>query len=176
MWFMRNWFALEVRTKHEHVVARSLVSKGIDSFLPVYKAQRFWKDRIHEIDEPLFSSYVFGRFDPADRLPILVTPGVISVVSYGRVPVVIDDWEIAAIQLIAESSIKAEPWPYTQVGNIVKIERGPLAGLTGILVCVKSLSRIIVSINLIQRSVAAEIDAAMIAPPGRISRQPGIAA
>jgi transcription antitermination factor NusG len=156
---MRHWFALQVKTKHERVVANSLVVKEMETFSPVYEIARYWKDRVHEAEEPLFPGYVFCRFDAAARLQILMTPGVLSVVSYGRVPARLEDEEIAAIQAIIASRIKAEPWPYLQIGNHVRIEKGPLAGLTGILVRINSSWRFVVSVNLLQRSVAAEVDA-----------------
>lgn len=162
---MNSWYALSVRPKYERTVANALTSKGIDTFLPVYQVQRRWKDRLRESEQPLFPWYLFCRFDLSNRLPILVTPGVLSIVGYGTTPVRIDDKEIETIQRIAASHLRAEPWPYPQIGDQVRIEKGPLAGLTGVLVCVKSSRRLVVSISLIQRSIATEIDADMIGRP-----------
>ena len=164
---MRHWYALQVRPKYERVVANALTSKGIETFLPVHEVQRRWRDRLRQSEDPLFPCYLFGRLDPLQRLPILVTPGVLSIVSYGTGPARIDDAEIQAIQTIARSRLRAEPWPYLQIGDLVRIEKGPLAGLTGILVRVKSSCRLVVSISLIQRSIATEIDADTIGRPSR---------
>jgi transcription antitermination factor NusG len=159
---MRHWYALHVRPKYERVVANALTSKGLDCFLPVHRVQKRWSDRLHQSEEPLFPCYLFGRIDPLRRLPILVTPGVISIVSYGTEPARIDEGEMEAIQTIAQSQVLAEPWPYLQAGDTVCIEKGPLAGLSGILVRAKSSCRLVVSISLIQRSIAAEVDADMV--------------
>jgi transcription antitermination factor NusG len=162
---MRHWFALQVRTKHERTVAKLLCAKEVETFLPVYTARRQWKDRIHEAEEPLFCGYVFCQFDPTVRLPILMTPGVVSVVSYGKIPAPLADEEIAAVRTMTESRVRAEPWPHPQIGSRVQIERGPLAGLVGVLVSVKSSLRFVVSVNLIQRSIAAEVDGEMLGFP-----------
>jgi len=162
---MRHWYALQVRSKYECPVANALTSKGIDTFLPVYQVQRRWKDRLRESEQPLFPCYLFCRFDVSSRLPILVTPGVRAIISFGGGPARIDDKEMEAIQAIARSHLRAEPWPYLHVGDQVRIEKGPLAGLTGVLIRVKSSFRLVVSISLIQRSIAAEIEVDMIGRP-----------
>jgi transcription antitermination factor NusG len=164
---MHQWYALQVRTNRERVVADTLTSKGLETFLPCYTVRRQWKDRIHETEAPLFSGYSFCRFDPVARLPILTTPGVVSIVSYGSEPAAIDEGEIVAIRAAISRRGNVEPWAHPTLGQVVQIERGPLAGMSGVLVSVKSSLRIVLSISLIQRSVAAEIDASMIArPPG----------
>ena len=110
------------------------------------------------MDAPLFPGYVFCRFDVLKRLPVLVTPGVIAVVGRGRVPLPVDDSEIAAIQTVVASGYRAEPWPYLELGQRIRIERDALAGLEGILVNFKGSHRIVVSVSLLHRSVALEID------------------
>ena len=162
---MHQWYALQVRTNRERAVAEALTSKGLENFLPRYTVRRQWKDRIHETEAPLFPSYVFCRFDPGTRLPILTTPNVLSVVSYGAEPAAVDEGEIVSIRAAIARGGKVEPWTYSTIGQVVQIERGPLAGMSGVLVAVKSSLRIVLSISLIQRSVAAEIDASMIACP-----------
>jgi transcription antitermination factor NusG len=113
----------------------------------------------------LFPAYLFCRFDVSRRLPILITPGVLHIVSYGTGPAAIDEKEIEAIQRIVRLGLPAKPWPYPQVGDQVTIERGPLAGLVGVLVSVRSSCRLVVSLSLIQRSIATEIDVGMIGHP-----------
>jgi transcription antitermination factor NusG len=152
------WFALQVRTRYESVVANFLEGKGYTSFLPTYKCQRRWSDRIKVTEDPLFPSYLFCRFDPQYRLPILKTPGVIQVVGYDRTPVPIDDGEIQAIQILVQSGFPSQPWPFLTVGERVQIESGPLRGLEGILVALKGKHRLVVSVTLLQRSVAVEMD------------------
>src|ERR1700691_3291136 len=153
-----RWYALQVRTRWEGSTAVILSGKGYETFLPTYKAKRRRNARSSEINAPLFPGYVFCQFDATKRLPILITPGVIAVVGRGRVPLPVDDSEIAAIQTVVSSGYRAEPWPYLELGQRIRIERDALAGLEGILVNFKGSHRIIVSVSLLHRSVALEID------------------
>jgi transcriptional antiterminator NusG len=154
----QRWFALQVRTRWESSTAVLLSGKGYEALLPTYKTKKRWNGSLREIDAPLFPGYVFCRFDALKRLPVLVTPGVIAVVGRGRVPLPVDDSEIAAIQTVVASGYRAEPWPYLELGQRIRIERDALAGLEGILVNFKGSHRIIVSVSLLHRSVALEID------------------
>jgi transcription antitermination factor NusG len=112
------------------------------------------------MESPLFSGYVFCRFDVSKRLPILTTPGVVSVVGIGKQPLPIPDDELAAIKTILESAQYAEPWPYLREGQKVRLERGPLSGVEGIILKKKKSDkwRLVVSVTLLQRSVAAEVE------------------
>jgi len=158
------WFALQVRTQHERGVAEFLRGGGFDWFLPLYKIRKRWSDRVKEVEVPLFPGYLFCRFNPNDRLPILKTPGVIQIVGYNRQPVAIDESEIGAIQTLVGSGMTSQPWPYLYVGDRVQIESGPLRGMSGILTNFKGKHRLIVSVSLLQRAVAVEIDAALVRP------------
>jgi transcription antitermination factor NusG len=113
---------------------------------------------------PLFPGYIFCQFDAQKRLPILVTPGVVSVVGRGRIPVPIEDSEIAAIQTVVSSGFHAEPWPYLGIGQRLRIEDESLNGLEGILINFKGRQRIVVSVSLLRRSVALEIDRSRVRP------------
>jgi transcription antitermination factor NusG len=158
------WFALSVRPRHEKTVAMYLEGKGYDQYLPLYRSRRAWSDRVKALDLPLFGGYVFSRFDPLHRLPIITIPGVLSVVSFGQGPQPVDATELDAIRRIAESGVPAEPWPFLRVGQRVRVERGSLAGLEGILLRMRSQCRVVVSVSLLQRSVAAEIGRDCISP------------
>lgn len=154
-----EWFALQVRTRWENSTASLLSGKDYRVFLPTYRSKRGSGRKVREIDEPLFPGYLFVQFDPHERLPILVTPGVIAIVSRGRVPLAVDDHEILAIQKIVSSRFQAEPWPYLELGQRIRIEDDSmLRGLEGILVNFKGNHRIVVSVTLLRRSVALEID------------------
>lgn len=153
-----NWFAVSTRPRHERVVAQGLTTLGLETFLPLYRSRRRWSDRTKELELPLFAGYVFARFGVLERVPILRTPGVRSIVSLGKFPTPIPDHEIQALQQMVASGVPVEPWPYLRVGQRVRLERGPLEGLEGILVQVKRGWRVVVSVNLLQRSVAAEVD------------------
>src|SRR6476469_9894577 len=143
------WYAIRVKSKYESIASAGLVGKGYEPFLPLYRARRKWSDRMKGLDLPLFPGYVCCRFDVGTRLPILTTPGVMSVVSYGREPVVIDEAEIEAVRAVVASGLPAIPWPYLQAGNRVLIEEGPLTGLEGIVTSVKKVMRLIVSVTML---------------------------
>jgi len=152
------WFALQVRVRHENGVAAYLQGKGYEWFLPLYKNKKRWSDRIKETEAPLFPGYLFCRFNPQDRLPILKTPGVTQIVGYNHVPIAVDDAEINAIRRLVSSGVPNQPCAFFQVGSRVRIETGALRGLEGILLELKGKRRLVLSITLLQRSVAVEID------------------
>ena len=156
------WFALQVRAKHELGVADSLRGRGYDPLVPLYQCRKFWSDRIKVVDAPLFPGYLFCRLNIQDRLPVLMTPGVIQIVGQKRRPVPVDEAEINAIQTMVMSGLPNEPWPFLQVGDRVRIEGGPLRGIEGVLVDVRGAHRLILSVTLVQRSVAVEIDSAFV--------------
>lgn len=152
------WFALQVRVRHEVAVSDHLKGKGYEWFLPLYKSRRRWSDRVKEIEAPLFPGYLFCRFDPHDRLPILKTPGVAQIVGYNHIPIPVDEHEIMAIRRLVASGVPNFPCAYLEVGSKVRIDTGALRGLEGILTDVKGKRRLVLSISLLQRSVAVEID------------------
>ena len=156
------WFALRVRTRYENSVAALLGSQSYERFLPLYKCRRRWSDRIKEIETPLFPGYLFCRFNPQDRRPILLTPGVMQIVGTSKGPIPIEDAEVAAIQTIIESGLPSHPWPFLQVGKRVRVDYGALRGVEGILSKFKGRHRIVVSVSLLPSSVALEIDSAWV--------------
>lgn len=157
-----KWFALQVRVRHELGVGKFLAGRGYDPFLPLYRSRRRWSDRIKVVDEPLFPGYLFCRFDLNNRLPILTTPGVIQIVGFNRSPAPVDEREIDMIRDLVGSGLPAQPWPYLHVGERVQIDAGPLRGLEGLLVELRGSHRLVVSVTLLQRSVAVEIDSALV--------------
>ena len=159
-----RWFAIHVRTRWESSTAQLLSGKGYTTLSPIYQTKKNWSGRIREVNAPLFPGYIFCRFDVQKRLPVLLTPGVIGVVSRGRIPVPVDESEIAAVQTVVSSGLRAEPWPYLEIGQRIRIEKDALAGLEGILVQFKGNHRIVVSVSLLQRSVALEVDRMCVTP------------
>jgi len=153
-----SWFALTAKPRHEKAVAENLRSKGLESFVPLYRARRQGTDRVEPVDLPLFPGYVFCRFSHTGRLPVLSTPGVTSVVGISNVPTPVSDGEIERIQAIQASGLPAQPWPYVRVGQKARIERGSLAGLEGVLIRERDSLRVVVSVELLRRAVAVEID------------------
>lgn len=166
-----RWYALHVRSRHETKTAVILENKGYETFVPTYRARRAWSDRIVELTQPLFPGYMFCRITLSDRLtPVIGTPGVTCIVGVAHQPVPVEDGEIAALQAIVNSQLTAEPWPYLREGANVRIQQGPLSGIEGIVVKVKKHQRLVVSVSLLQRSVAVEIDR-MWATPIRIAER-----
>ena len=158
------WYAIQTRTRRERSIANLLSGKGYEIFLPTYVPEPREGHRSKEVSSPLFPGYLFCRFDVQKRLPILVTPGVVGVVGQGRVPTSIPLSEISAIQSLISSGVSVEPWPYLECGQRVQIADHALRGLEGILVGHKGNHRIVVSVTLLRRSVALEIDRSCVIP------------
>ena len=160
-----SWYAVRVQSKFETVANTVLSGKGYETFLPRYTARRRWSDRVKEVELPLFPGYLFCRFDlGAYAPPILTTPGVIGIVSAGRTPLPVADEEIDAVQAVIRSGLPTQPWPFLTAGSLVLIEHGPLAGLEGVALDVEKKFRLVVSVSLLQRSVAVEIDRSWVRP------------
>jgi transcription antitermination factor NusG len=158
------WFAITIKPHHEKAVQEGLDQKGLETFLPLYWATRRWSDRVKRLQLPLFSGYVFCRFDAGIRTPVLRTPGVRSIVSFGSDPLPVADFEIERIQRILASGAGVEPWPFLKVGQRVRVGAGALAGLEGILAEVRNTWRVVVNLELLQRSVAVQLDRDSIVP------------
>jgi transcription antitermination factor NusG len=161
-----SWFALQIRSRWESTTAALLRGKGLETLMPTYTTKRKWSDRFKVVESPLFPGYVFCRFDVHNRLPVLITPGVISVVGRGKTPVAVDEAEILAIQAAIGSGIHMEPWPYVEIGERVRIKDDVLDGMEGILTSFKGSHRVVISVTLLRRSVALEIDRSRITPLG----------
>jgi len=158
------WFALRVKSRSEKIVATIARHKGFEEFLPLYQSRRRWSDRFKSVELPLFPGYVFCRLNPDNRLPLLTIPGVMSFVGIGKVPVPIEDAEIAAIQTALGAGLMAEPYPFLEVGQRVRLAEGPLAGVEGLLVEVRKEQRLVVSVSMLKRSMAVEIDRHWVRP------------
>jgi len=159
-----KWYALKVRPRWEKQVSTNLTTKGYQLFLPLYQRKARWSDRVKTLEEPLFPGYLFCQFDVLKRLPILQTPGVNSVVGIGKVPEPISPEEIEAIRTVVSCGASYQPHPYMAVGDFVKVEYGALAGLVGLITQLKNEFRLIISVNLLMRSVAVEIDRSWVEP------------
>jgi transcription antitermination factor NusG len=161
---MSHWYAVTTKPRYESATARHLRSKGFDELAPVYRIRRRWSDRFKEIEHPLFPGYVFCSFTSEQRMQVLSTPGVTSIVGFGKQPAAVDNSEIAAIRSIVDSGARAWPWPYLQTGQRVRIEDGCLRGLTGTLVRENDCWRVVVNVELLQRAVMVEIDRDLLRP------------
>ena len=158
------WFALRVRPRHEKSVSSALAQMSYEEFLPLYRGMRKWSDRFQPVDIPLFPGYVFSRFPVHDRFPILALPGVLHLVSVGKTPIPVEEGEITALQLVQESGLLMQPWPFLRVGQRVRIEDGPLRNVEGILTGIKDSCQVVLSITLLQRSVAVSVPREWIRP------------
>jgi transcription antitermination factor NusG len=172
------WYALQVASRFEKAVEEGLSLRGYNGFLPLYRSRRRWSDRFQDVDLPLFPGYIFCQFDINHRLPLLMMPGVVRIVGLGRVPVPVEELEIAAVQAVVKSGMLLQPWPFLKVGQEVKIEEGPLRGVSGILTKIDGIDQLIVSITLLQRSLAVALPRESIRPQaaGATSPTPVLAA
>lgn len=163
--FGRRWYAVHVHSKSERVAAGILSQKGYEEFLPLYRARRHWADRVKELELPLFPGYLFCRMNAGERLlPVLSTPGVLGIVSVGKVPVPVSDQEVESIRVVLRSGLPALPWPRLEPGDRVYVERGPLAGLEGVVLRQRKAYKFLISVPLLQRGVAAEIEREWVRP------------
>ena len=158
------WYAVSVRSRSESLVAANLRYKGYEPFVPTYKTSSRWSDRVKVVEKPLFPGYLFCRFNVHARLPILITPGVNFIVGVGKSPEPISDFEIDGIRSVVQSGLVYEPHAYITTGQRVRVEFGALAGLTGLVTEVRSKARLVVSVNLLMRSVSVEIDRTWVEP------------
>jgi transcriptional antiterminator NusG len=153
------WFALRVKSNCEKITSIALKGRAYEEFLPTYRRIQLSSNRLKTktVELPLFPGYVFARFHPHDRLPILTLPGVLHVVGIGKEPAPLDDDEIASIRLITNSELYSEPWPFMTIGEPVEVINGPLSGARGKVLSIKDKYRLVVSLTLLQRSVAVEV-------------------
>jgi transcription antitermination factor NusG len=154
-----NWYAVCTRHQHEKTAAKILEYKEFEVFLPVYKARRRWQDRVKEISVPLFPGYLFVKAGRGGGLPILTTPGVSSIVSCGGQPATIPFSEIEGIRRIVQSTLRVEPHPFLRCGDRVRVKWGPIAGVEGILLRKKNVARLVLSVEMLGKSAAVEVDA-----------------
>ncbi len=157
---MHPWFALWTRSRHEKVVYDQLTRKDIEAFLPLVPKWSRWKDRTKKIDWPLFPGYCFARFDPLTRLRVLTCQGVVSIVSFDGEPAAIPDVQIESIRTLVQSELQFDPCPLIHEGDIVELTHGPLKGVVGRLIRKGPRTRLVVSIEIINRAVSVEVDAA----------------
>ncbi|HVN94198.1 MAG TPA: UpxY family transcription antiterminator [Terracidiphilus sp.] len=159
---MRNvapWWAVYTRHQHEKVVADTLTAKGFETFLPLYDSTRRWKDRSKVLSLPLFPCYVFVRGGIDRKLQVVTTPGIHMILYRGEQVAMIPDEEIAAIQKAVDGSLKVEPHPFLKCGMRVRVVRGPLEGVEGILTRKKNLLRLVLSVDMLAQAVAVEVHA-----------------
>ena len=158
------WCAVYTRHQHEKTIGEMLKAKGFEIFLPVYESTRRWKDRQKVLSLPLFPCYVFVRGAHERRLPVLTTPGVHMIISRGEQVATVPDEEIEAIRRTVEGPFSVEPHPFLRCGERVRVVRGSLEGVEGILTRKKNLFRLVLSVDMLAQSVSVEIDAMDVEP------------
>jgi transcription antitermination factor NusG len=159
-----HWYAVYTCSNREKKVAAEISRRGLLSYLPMYRTARRWSDRRIQLDLPLFQSYVFVHFDLSDRLKVLQVPGVVRLVGFGGLPAALPDEQIESLRAGLSGTLLAKPHPFLTVGRRVRIKQGPLAGMRGILLRRKGRFRVVISIDLIMRSVVVDAEAADIEP------------
>jgi transcription antitermination factor NusG len=157
-----DWYAVYTRHQHEKAVARILKAKGIETFLPLYQVARRWQDRVKSLSVPLFPCYVFVRSELARTLDIMTTPGIHTFVMSGSRPASIPSVEIDTIRRGIENGRNVEPHPYLKAGERVRVKSGPLEGIEGILVRKKNLFRLVLSVEMLGKAAALEVDASLV--------------
>ncbi len=165
------WWAVYTRHQHEKVVAETLSAKGFDVFLPLYQSTRRWKDRSKVLSLPLFPCYLFVRGGIDRRLQVVTTPGIHMILYRGEHVAIVPDAEIEALQRAVEGPLHVEPHPFLKCGTRVRVTRGSLAGVEGILIRKKNLFRLILSVDMLAQSVAVEVDSSDVEPCGSGSQE-----
>ncbi len=159
-----QWYAAYTSANHEKRVAMQLEERAVEHFLPLYESVRRWKDRRMKLQMPLFPGYVFVRLMLRDRLRILQIPSVVRLVGFNGIPAPLPDQDIESLRGALRQQLRAQPHPYLTIGKRVRILRGPLEGKEGILVRRKANLRVILSIDLIARSIVVDVDAVDVEP------------
>jgi transcription antitermination factor NusG len=156
---MTRWYAVRTSARWELLASDELSRRGIETWLPLSRVKHRWSDRIKIIDQPLFPGYLFGRFRLAERIRVLEAPGVRQILGIGNTPAPIAASELENLRTLVAAQPLLVPWPYLSAGQRVRISRGPLAGVEGFIIrAEEGALRIVVSVHLLQRSVAAQID------------------
>jgi transcription antitermination factor NusG len=152
------WFAILIRNHSEKSAALLLENAGYECFFPVSNNMSHSSGQLEKFEVPLFPGCLFCRMDPTYRLPVLRTPGVIQIVGADEDLIPADEGEIAALQRVGKAGVSTMPWPYMQVGTLARLADGPLRGLSGFMIKIKSGLKLILSVSLLHRSVAVEVE------------------
>ena len=159
-----HWYALRTRSRHEKVVRDQLEARGIEPFLPLWARRSQWKDRRKLIATPLFPGYCFARFQLAEKLAVLTTPGLVQIVGTNGAPEPVPGAEIEAVRTLVNGPLRYDPCPFLAEGMEAEVIRGPLMGLRGRLIRKDRTARLVIAVTLIRQGASLEIDAADVAP------------
>lgn len=165
-YFEPKWYAVWTRSRHEKTVSEQFCRREIETFLPLYATIRRWKNGDHRVELPLFPGYTFVRIALRDRLKVLKVSGVVRLLEFNGTPAPLDEEEVDSLRRAVAAGVKAVPHPYLTIGRRVRITAGPLAGREGILARRKGAVRVVLSIDMIQRSILVDADAGALEPAG----------
>jgi transcription antitermination factor NusG len=164
------WYAGYTAARHEKRVAEHLQQRGVEHFLPLYETIHRWNNGRHRVSLPLFPGYVFVRIALQDRLRVLQVPGFVRLVGFNAMPQALPETDIARMREALGTGLAAEPYPYLTAGTRVEIRRGPLAGMTGILLRRQNRYRVVISVDLIMRAMAVEVAVEDVVPVRKSAR------
>jgi len=159
-----NWYAIRVKANRERVTSLALEAKGLEVCLPTYHDMRVRERGLKTTRVPLFPGYVFSRFDLRNRLPVVSVPGVVNIVGFGNRAHPVDSGEMDAVLALSCSKIEVKPHVYLPVGRRVRVLAGPLRGVEGVVISHESSHKLVVSVTLLQRSIAVEVDRSWLVP------------
>jgi transcription antitermination factor NusG len=162
--FARPYYAIQVRIRRERLVCHSLNQRGFHPYLPVYESRRQWADRVRTVEVPLFPGYLFCPLDIHNRLPLLSVPGVTGIVGAGKTPIPVEPNELEAIRIMIATGVAVEACMPLTIGRKVKIQKGPLAGVEGVIIERRGHQRLVVTVSLLNRSVSAVVDPETLVP------------
>lgn len=167
------WYAASSASRHEKRIAEQLQQRNIDHFLPLYETVHRWSNGNHRVQLPLFPGYIFLHIALAERLRALEIPGIVRLVGFSGVPFPLEEAEIDSMRTALKAGLRAEPHPYLTRGARVEIIRGPLQGMTGILLRRRGCLRVVISVDLIMRSMMVEVDLNDVVPLSRSHQHDG---
>jgi transcription antitermination factor NusG len=159
-----KWFAVRVRSRHEKLAAKDLALRGIEAESACAPVRRAWADRVRTVEMPIFPGYIFARFDVAQSNQVLRSAGVVSIVGFGREYCPIEESEMQAVRIVVASGVDVLSDARLCPGTRVRVLTGALKGLEGVLEEVKNERRLVVSVSLLQRSIAVELTNMMVEP------------
>ena len=155
----KHWYAVYTIVRHEKAANSALIEKDIETFLPLREVISQWKDRRKKVLLPLFPGYLFIKSTLEDRLIILKTPGIVRILGVTGSPIPIPDEQVDAIKKLIESKLPIDPYPYYNEGKMVVVVNGPLQGVVGRILKKRASNKLILSVDLIKRSVSVEVKA-----------------
>jgi transcription antitermination factor NusG len=158
------WYAGYTASRHEKRVAEHFAQRGIEHFLPLYETIHRWNNGRHRVQLPLFPGYIFVRIALRNRLQVIEVPGFVRLVGFNSPPCPLPEADINKMKEALNKGVLAEPYPYLTVGTRVEVRNGPLQGMTGILLRRQNRCRVVISVDLIMRSMAVEVEAADVVP------------